>query len=194
MSMPIITSSGVTRCDAITDIIESVALQQTGLSHILNAEGEKIQLVLKLAKTPEELLAVNESVESMVNSITRLEAMLQGKLQMFKNCLCVGCEKEDVTKITLDVILENETGATLNTKGENVYIFSPGETESIVNFVTNPDADITLLTELPDGFKFENGILYITNDVKWDQTYELTFLIGSGDNAYTVTFYATPNA
>lgn len=94
MSMPIITASGVTRCEAITDIIESVALQQTGLSHILNAEGEKIQLILKLAKTPEELLAVNDSVESMVNSITRLETMLQGKLALFKDCLCTGCEDE----------------------------------------------------------------------------------------------------
>ena len=39
MSMPIIKSSGIKRRDSITDIVESVALEQTALSHILNAEG-----------------------------------------------------------------------------------------------------------------------------------------------------------
>ncbi|MEF9961871.1 MAG: hypothetical protein RSF69_02780 [Erysipelotrichaceae bacterium] len=91
MSMPIIVPSGVTKCEAITDIIESVALEQTALSHILNAEGEKIQAALVLAKTSAELLAVNQSVKSMVNSITRLEMILQGKLELFTECLCTNC-------------------------------------------------------------------------------------------------------
>ena len=37
MGMPVITPSTTTRTQAITDIIESVALQETALSHILNA-------------------------------------------------------------------------------------------------------------------------------------------------------------
>lgn len=88
MSMPVIVSSDTTREQAVSDIIESVALQQTGLSHILNAEGEKIQAVLELATTTEELLSVNYSVQSMVSSITRLEMLLQSKLELFKNCIC----------------------------------------------------------------------------------------------------------
>ncbi|MEG0265557.1 MAG: hypothetical protein RSC93_05675 [Erysipelotrichaceae bacterium] len=92
MSMPIIVPSGVTKCEAITDIIESVALEQTALSHILNAEGEKIQAALVLAKTNGELIAVNQSVKSMVNSITRLEMILQGKLELFNECLCTNCQ------------------------------------------------------------------------------------------------------
>ena len=94
MSMPIIKASGITRCEAITDIIESVALQQTGLSHILNAEGEKIQKVLEFAETKETILEVNESVESMVRAITKLEFMLQSKLELFKNCICDDCIKD----------------------------------------------------------------------------------------------------
>lgn len=189
MSMPKITSSGVTRCEAITDIIESVALEQTGLSHILNAEGEKIQLILKLAKTPEELLAVNESVESMVNSITRLEAMLQGKLALFKDCICIGCDQTEGIG-TLTVALENTQGGTINTKGENVYIYTLGEEKGIINFTTTPETTITLLTDLPEGMYFENSQLIISNEIKYEQNYELTFIIGEGDTAYTVTFYA----
>ena len=42
MGVPVITPSTTTREQAITDLFESVALQQTALSHILNAEGEKL--------------------------------------------------------------------------------------------------------------------------------------------------------
>jgi len=44
-------SSSITRPQAITDIVESVALEQTALSHILNAEGEKIQKALEFCTT-----------------------------------------------------------------------------------------------------------------------------------------------
>lgn len=94
MSMPIIVGSNTTRCQVITDIIESVALEQTGLSHILNAEGEKIQKVLELTKEPKDLLKVNNSVQSMINTITRLESILLSKLEMFKNCISKDCTKE----------------------------------------------------------------------------------------------------
>ncbi|MEM1484261.1 thioester domain-containing protein [Oscillospiraceae bacterium PP1C4] len=47
MGMPIIKPSSTNREQSITDIIESVALEQTALSHILNAEGEKIQKSLE---------------------------------------------------------------------------------------------------------------------------------------------------
>ncbi|MEG1989993.1 MAG: hypothetical protein RR136_03265 [Clostridia bacterium] len=89
MSMPVIVPSTTTRDQAITDLIESVALEETGLSHILNAEGEKIQAALAIAGvTPDQLLAVNSSVQNMVNSITRLEMILQGKIELFTCDIC----------------------------------------------------------------------------------------------------------
>lgn len=91
MGMPVITPSTTTRVQAVTDIIESVALQETALSHILNAEGEKIQKMVALPDvTPEVLLATNKSVESMVNAVFRLEMILQAKLSTFEGCLCDG--------------------------------------------------------------------------------------------------------
>ena len=89
MGMPVITPSNTTRSQAITDLIESVALEETALSHILNAEGEKIQKMVALTDvTPEMLLAANKSVESMVNAVSRLDMILQSKLSVFGDCLC----------------------------------------------------------------------------------------------------------
>lgn len=76
------------REQAVTDIIESVALEQAALSHILNAEGEKLQKISQLSVSGDQLLAVNKSVSSMVNSVSRLEMVLQSKLEIFNNCLC----------------------------------------------------------------------------------------------------------
>lgn len=84
MSMPIIAPGTVTRDQAISDLIESVALQETGLSHILNAEGEKIQAIVALeGVTPAQLLAVNSSVQNTINAVSRLEMILHSKLELF---------------------------------------------------------------------------------------------------------------
>lgn len=89
MGMPVIQSSNTTRTQAITDIIQSVALEETALSHILNAEGEKIQKMVAMEDVaPEVLLATNKSVESMVHAVTRLEMILHSKLSVFQDCLC----------------------------------------------------------------------------------------------------------
>ncbi|MEG2381596.1 MAG: hypothetical protein RSB38_07875 [Oscillospiraceae bacterium] len=84
MSMPVIVPGTVTTIQAIADIIESVALEETGLSHILNAEGEKIQAFVAMpGVTPAQLLAVNASVQETVDAITKLEMVLQSKLNLF---------------------------------------------------------------------------------------------------------------
>lgn len=74
---------------AISDVIESIALQQTALSHILNAEGEKIQAALAIPDiTADELISINKSVQSMVNTIGCLEMVFCSKLGVFK---CPSC-------------------------------------------------------------------------------------------------------
>lgn len=94
--MPVITASETTRDQAITDLIQSVALEETALSHILNAEGEKIQKMVALPDvTPEVLLATNKSVESMVNAVSRLEMILQSKLSGFEGCLCKPADPQE---------------------------------------------------------------------------------------------------
>ncbi|MEG0878379.1 MAG: hypothetical protein RSF00_06840, partial [Oscillospiraceae bacterium] len=73
---------------ASNDLAESVAYEQSALSHILNAEGEKIQAALAIPQvTPAQLLAVNTSVQDMIDSVSDLECVLRSKLKIVKNQL-----------------------------------------------------------------------------------------------------------
>ncbi len=108
MSMPIIKSSNISRCQAITDIIESIALEQTGLAHIINAEGEKIQKSLDLCKTEEELIKINSSVQSMIEAITILETILHKKLELFNKCLCDTYNLKPHLSSAIEAILEDD--------------------------------------------------------------------------------------
>lgn len=64
-------------------------MQQAALSHILNAEGEKLQKVLSFDDiAPQTILLTNKSVESMVNAIANLETILKSKLDLFGDCIC----------------------------------------------------------------------------------------------------------
>lgn len=78
------TTTAVPRAQAISDLFESIALQQTALSHILNAEGEKLQKILSFDEVDAPtILRTNQSVEQMVNAVSNLETILKGKLDLF---------------------------------------------------------------------------------------------------------------
>lgn len=70
------------RTQAITDLMESIALGEAGIRSILDGEGAKIQKAVALDLTTEELIAVNTSVESMVKHLTTLEQVLRNKLEL----------------------------------------------------------------------------------------------------------------
>ncbi|MEG1710887.1 MAG: hypothetical protein RR054_05325 [Clostridia bacterium] len=67
----------------INDLIESIALQETGLGAIANAEGAKIQKIVSMPNvTPQQLLCLNKSVIDMTNAISLLESILMQKLSI----------------------------------------------------------------------------------------------------------------
>lgn len=83
MGMPIITPGNNTLEQAVTNLIESVAMQENALSHILNAEGEKMQAIIASEGiTAEQLLCMNRSVDQMVSAVARLEMILQAKVEL----------------------------------------------------------------------------------------------------------------
>lgn len=90
MSMPVIGMpvNPITIDQAVNDLIESIALEETALSHILNAEGEKLQRVIGMEDVNFcQLMEVNESVANMVSVVSSLELVLKEKLEFIANNL-----------------------------------------------------------------------------------------------------------
>ena len=89
MSMPCIKSSSTRRSQAITDVIESIALEECAISHILNAEGEKLQRAVTFSDLcVDDIVTVNASLVEVIKNITCLEIEFKNKLEMFEDCLC----------------------------------------------------------------------------------------------------------
>ena len=65
---------------------ESKRIEQN-ISMIEAVKEVELQKIVAKSESVEELLAINKSVNNMVDSITKLELLLQNKLQLFENCL-----------------------------------------------------------------------------------------------------------
>lgn len=73
--------------DACSDVIESVALIETALSHILNAEGEKLQKVLATTDDLDKILETNREITRTIIHVTHLEHALYDKLSCISDCV-----------------------------------------------------------------------------------------------------------
>ncbi|MEG0297449.1 MAG: hypothetical protein RR620_12090 [Clostridium sp.] len=84
----------VTQADAINLLLFSIGMEEIGLSHIINSEGEKIQYVLGTLVdgdgnaiappanvTIANVLEVNNSVNSSLKNVLRNQLLLQLKLE-----------------------------------------------------------------------------------------------------------------
>jgi hypothetical protein len=71
----------VKRSDAIKLLLTSIALEEIGLSHIINAEGEKIQAAIHNEPSIEELIQINKSVERTMRNVIKNQMLLQFKLE-----------------------------------------------------------------------------------------------------------------
>lgn len=73
------------------DLIESVALAETALSHILNAEGEKMQKAVETAGNVCQLLEIDRSVNRTILNVTQLEQLLYAKLSVLNDLRGAPC-------------------------------------------------------------------------------------------------------
>ncbi|WP_318527535.1 collagen-like domain-containing protein [Shouchella tritolerans] len=79
----------LTRDDVVNLLLASIAMEEMGLSHIINAEGEKIQYALGTLQgvtgptgvTLQDLLNVNQSTQSMLETVFKQEMMLDSKMK-----------------------------------------------------------------------------------------------------------------
>lgn len=76
---------GINREEALTMILASIALEEMGLAHIINAESEKIRYVLNAgeqqAATLRDIKDVNQGAERIVRDVMKLQMLLQEKLE-----------------------------------------------------------------------------------------------------------------
>lgn len=77
----------LTKDDSLNMILASIAMEELGLSHIINAEGEKLQYVLGTLNgggcrhaSIEEVLAVNKSIKGLLDSVMQNQILLKSKM------------------------------------------------------------------------------------------------------------------
>ena len=68
------------REEVCADVVESVARVECALSHILNAEGEKLQKIIACSDDLDTILCASEKVNDTLLNITQLEQVLYNKL------------------------------------------------------------------------------------------------------------------
>ncbi len=85
----------ITIDDTINLLLASIALEELGLAHILNAEGEKIQAALgtlttgtpPLATSIQDLIDIDNSVQDTIKTIIKKQMLLQFKLEETSNLI-----------------------------------------------------------------------------------------------------------
>lgn len=99
MSMPSFPERGtdITQDQALNMILASIAMEELALSHIINAEGEKLQYVLGTlpgkcgpCAGTKEVLEVNQSVTDLLEMVMHNQLLLKGKLEKVLNAKAHG--------------------------------------------------------------------------------------------------------
>lgn len=69
-------------CHSINLLLSSIAMEEIALSHILNAEGEKLQKFIKMNPTKtEQYFIINKQVNNLLRSVIKSQLLLQLKLE-----------------------------------------------------------------------------------------------------------------
>ena len=87
MSMPQFPKLDMTLDQSLNSILASIAMEEAALSHILNAEGEKIQYALASCADLDQVMKINRSVTDLVESILDLQIVLKSKMRLALNHL-----------------------------------------------------------------------------------------------------------
>lgn len=101
----------IEREDVISILLASIAFEELGLAHIINAEAEKIQYVLGTLQnesnstkedrhhckrpTIDDLLAINSSVNGTLRTVIKNQMLLQFKLE---DILAIEKDEPDLKK------------------------------------------------------------------------------------------------
>jgi hypothetical protein len=67
--------------DVVNLLLVSIALEEIGISHIINAEGEKIQDVISKHGCFKDLLDIDKSVQTTLKDLIKKEMLLEFKFE-----------------------------------------------------------------------------------------------------------------
>ena len=90
MSMPSFPKDGanMTREQALTMVIASIAMEESALSRVIDAEGDKLRYILDRCQetggeeTPKDILKANESVTKLLEAVAQNQTILRNKLAL----------------------------------------------------------------------------------------------------------------
>lgn len=84
--------------EVVLNLLESIAMQENALSHILCAEGQKMKTAMEMDGLDLcKLLEINDSATNMVHAVANLELALKDKLEFVTNNFCYCTPSEDET-------------------------------------------------------------------------------------------------
>lgn len=92
-TIPNITPSiSLSRTDVVNLLLASVAFEELGLAHVINAEGEKVQAALGTLSVPgvratslSALISLNREVNRTLQTALKTQMLLQFKLEDILN-------------------------------------------------------------------------------------------------------------
>lgn len=83
-----------TRQMVVNQILSSIAMAGLANSHVLNAEGEKMQYILGTlpgntgpSATVDDVLAISKSILGVMNAVKSGQTLLKGQLQDVLSCI-----------------------------------------------------------------------------------------------------------
>jgi hypothetical protein len=145
-------------------------MEEAGLSHIINSEGEKLQYVLgtlteerPVTPTIDELLEVNESVKGMLDSVSTNQMFLFGKMSAALGAFIKSKDSGKVPVITptgpsgpelkpglLGVVITSDKGRRI---GNHLFLPQNTTAELSAIVITSGDSRAAWTHSNPDGFE-----------------------------------------
>ena len=198
---------GISRDDAVNLLLVSIAMEELGLAHIINAEGEKIQHSLgTLHETSQpssmrDILAVNESAQNMLSTLMKKELVLDNKLSQVAGLIPEGPPRPpgydstmvfDQSAARVQVYPDSGDSTILDTRLTPISV----TTGQQVKIDSTAEFILTLSPEATEYSIYLNYNLLRNGNLVWQQVIERTVNIAGidGDQRFIVpmTFVDSP--
>lgn len=121
----------ITAEEAVNLLLASVAFEELGLAHIINAEAEKIQFLLgtlpgqttSVPPTIDDIISIDRSVQMMLRTVIKQQMLLQFKLEDVLDISTSSTTTETTTTMTSTTTSTTATTTTMTAVSQPLFIF-----------------------------------------------------------------------